>query len=245
MSVNLTVEIHGLCALLVKGTEEVRIACVAGDHTAVMTVPTGNVILSQQPEYRADRIFVVGETQYAQWDLAGSQYSLGDKAQGPAKISDPARNIFDMQAGYREPANASAEAWDGAPGKLISTRMTLYGGMVGPVKTSLSLMTLAALANEPDYSHDVTDIVTFSASGAPDAIDLGNGKTVPLRGSPTISICNFGNMLEDTRFAHFAMYHMLLSDQSLPYRKIATPQASPGFAFPIDCVPPIVFPFMS
>jgi len=241
MSVNLTVEIHGLCALLVKGNEATRAVCLAGGHTAVMAVPTANLQLRETPQYAADRIIVVGGTQYAEWDLAGCTYDVGDPSQGPAKVVDDDQDIFRMQSAYAQNANASGGAWDGPFGKLISARMNLYGGVVQPVTKTLAKLTLAPMANEPDYSHMVTDIMTFTATGAPDDIVLGNGKTIPLTGNPTISICNFGNMLENARFAHFEMYHALLQDQALPVRKVQP--AGAQFVFPVDCVPPSIFQF--
>src|SRR5262245_62785792 len=86
MSIDLTVEIHGLCALLMKGKEGTRVACLAGGHAPVLTVPTSNLLLTPNPQYAADRVIVVNGTQYAEWDLAGCAYDLGDKAKGPATI---------------------------------------------------------------------------------------------------------------------------------------------------------------
>lgn len=239
MSIDLTVEIHGLCALLMKGKEGTRVACLAGGHAPVLTVPTSNLLLTPNPQYAADRVIVVNGTQYAEWDLAGCAYDLGDKAKGPATMSNTDQNIFSMQAGYSQLANASADAWDGPLGKLIATRMSLYGGVIQPAATKLAKLTLAPMKDEPDYSHTVTEVVSFTAPGAPDTIDLGNGKTVPLRGPSTISISNFGRMLENTQFAHLEMYHALLQDQNLPYRAAQSPL--PSFVFPMDCVPPTFF----
>src|SRR5262249_37700632 len=242
MSVNLTVEIHGLCGLLVKGTEGTRLVCLAEGHVPVLTVAAADLDLTPGPGRQADRVMVVGDVQYAQWDLAGCGYDLGDKAKGPATVSDSGQTLFRMQSGYFQSANASVDAWDGSLGKVVAARMSLYGGVLQPGSKTVNL-TLAPVTNEPDYSHGVSELVTFTAPGAPETIDLGNGKIIPLAagGNPTISICNFGTALENSRFAHLEMYHGLLQDQGLPYRKAGTGLGAPGFIFPMGCVPPTLF----
>jgi len=242
MSVNLTVEIHGLCALLMKGASGTRLVCLAGGHAPVLTAAAKDLVLTPGPGRQADRVMVVGGVQYAQWDLVGCSYDLGDKAQGPATVSDTNQVLFRMQSGYFQSANASGDAWDGSLGKVVAARMSLYGGVLQPGSKTVPL-TLAPVKDEPDYSHLVSELLTFTALGAPETIDLGNGRIVPLAagGNPTISICNFGTALENSRFAHLEMYHALLQDQGLPYRAAGASIGAPQFIFPMDCVPPTLF----
>jgi hypothetical protein len=239
MSVNLTVEIHGLCALL-KASDGLGIGCLAGHaHTPVMSVATEHLVVSLDGGSTADRIFAVDGKQYAQWDLTGCDYWLGDPAGGPATLTDTDQDIFRMQAAYSTSASASPDAWNGPLGKLLTTRMKLYGGDVQPVLKTLDQLTLMPMQGQPDYSHQVTDFIVFTAANAPDTIELGKGKVIALRSNPTVFVSNFGNTIENSQFSHFDMYHALLANQQLPVRKVQA--TGVNFAFPVECVPPAFF----
>jgi hypothetical protein len=240
MSVNLTVEIHGLCALLKASDGGLGIGCLAGHaHTPVLSVPTEHLVISTAGGSAADRIFAVDGAQYAQWDLTGCDYLLGDPASGPATLSDKDEVIFRIQAAYSSNANASPDAWSGPLGKLLTARMKLFGGDVQPVTKTLDALTLMPVQGQPNYSHLVTDFIIFTAPNAPDTIELAKGKLIALRNNPTLFISNFGNAVENTQFAHFDMYHDLLANQQLPVRKVQS--AGVNFGFPVECVPPSLF----